>query len=147
MPMKSKCAARITPHCPHMVRRFGDHLFLSRGISHSSILFHSTFNVGRSVFDVHCPKEWWTPIRHAHEKPMGGENHFSLPPHGQAIRRSPLLVKRPLTLFKLSVLFCSPRVKKSFIKDSSSKSSQSNTLQILKFALTPAIDSFSLQLC
>ena len=39
-------------------------------------------------------KEWWTPIRHAHEKPMNGENCFSLSSHGQAIRRSPLLGKR-----------------------------------------------------
>jgi hypothetical protein len=49
--------------------------------------------IRRSAFDVHRPKEWWTPIRRAHEEPMGGENHFSLSPHGQAIRRSPLLGK------------------------------------------------------
>jgi hypothetical protein len=29
------------------------------------------------------PKEWWTPFRHAHEKPMAGEDRFSLSPHGQ----------------------------------------------------------------
>jgi hypothetical protein len=61
--------------------------------SRSSILFHSTFNVGRSMLNVSSPKEWWTPIRHAHEKPMGGESHSSLSSHGQAIRRSPLLAK------------------------------------------------------
>jgi hypothetical protein len=59
----------------------------------------SAFGVRRSAFDVHRPKEWWTPIRHAHEKPMCGENHFPLSPHGQAIRRSPLLVKNVAAKF------------------------------------------------
>jgi hypothetical protein len=57
-------------------------------------------------FDVQCwafdvrrsshPKEWRTPIRHAHGEPMSRENHFSWSPHGQAIRRSPLLAKSAL---------------------------------------------------
>jgi hypothetical protein len=47
----------------------------------------------RWAFDTPPPKEWWTPIRHAHKKPMCGVNRFSLSPHGQAIRRSPLLGK------------------------------------------------------
>ena len=28
------------------------------------------------------PVEWWTPICQAHEKPMAGENRFSLSSHG-----------------------------------------------------------------
>jgi hypothetical protein len=102
MPMKSQWAARITPHSPHMVRRFGDHLSLRR--AHLT-LFHSTFDVKRSVFDVHRPKEWWTLIRHAHGMPMCRENHSSWSPHGQAIRRSPLLAKTsPHALFLATFL-------------------------------------------
>jgi hypothetical protein len=61
-------------------------------------------SIRRSMLGVRCsmfisPKEWWTPIRHVHGESMRGENHFSLPPHGQAIRRSPLLAKRHLPLF------------------------------------------------
>jgi hypothetical protein len=51
------------------------------------------------AFDTPPLKEWWTPIRHAHEKPMIRENRFSLSAHGQAIRRSPLLGKN--ILFRL----------------------------------------------
>jgi hypothetical protein len=99
MPMGSQCAARITSHCPHMVRRFGDHLSLRR--THLTLFNSLPFDVQCWAFDVRCssPKEWWTPIRHAHGKPMSGENHFSLSTHGQAIRRSPLLAKNaPHTL-------------------------------------------------
>jgi hypothetical protein len=86
MSMGCQWIERIASHCPHMGRRFGDHLSLRR--AHLT-LFHSTFNVKRSVFGVHHPKEWWTPIRHAHEKPMGSENHSSFSPHGQGDRTLP----------------------------------------------------------
>jgi hypothetical protein len=49
MPMRSQWVARITSHCPRMGRRFGDHLSLRRGTSHSFIR--------RSMlkFSVRCP--------------------------------------------------------------------------------------------
>jgi hypothetical protein len=50
--------SEITSPCEERTSRF-------------SIFFLSTFNVGRSMFSVPPPpKEWWTPIRHVHEKPM-----------------------------------------------------------------------------
>ena len=44
---------------------------------HQPTILSSSLRVRRS-----SPKEWWTPIRHAHEKPMASENHFTLPPMG-----------------------------------------------------------------
>jgi hypothetical protein len=96
--------------------------------------FHCSINL-----DARCSssKEWWTPIRQAHGKPMGGEYHFSWSSHGQAIRRSPLLVKR----FSLRSHF-STTSQKSLISSLSSLSIRLFPCPPYEFIYLPSLPTF-----
>ena len=98
--MRSQCVENIASHWQLMGRRFERSPLLVKNALpalHLSFVRRSKLSVRYSMF-----KEWWTPIRHAHEKPMRGEHRISWSPHGQAIRRSPLLGKNALPAFHLS---------------------------------------------